>query len=155
MWKWSHYFPIYERHLSGGKLLEIGVGSLGMWRERGFEAFGIDVDPGKSGEGVFIGDQGDRNFLAEVVREVGPFDVVVDDGSHRDEDIWVSFDVLFAASKVYLIEDMHCCERVMDLIERMMDRAGLVSSIHFYPQVMVFEKGKFSSGKVRYGIWNS
>lgn len=40
IFKWRHYFPIYERHLQGFRdrdvhLVEIGVfsgGSLGMWR---------------------------------------------------------------------------------------------------------------------------
>src|SRR3954451_14611077 len=56
IWKWRHYFPIYERHLSRFRgqavhLVEIGVfsgGSLPMWREYlgpRSRITGIDIDP--------------------------------------------------------------------------------------------------------------
>lgn len=122
--KWSNYFDIYERHLSGFRnknivFLEIGVsqgGSLQMWQHYfGEEAkiYGIDTDPRCSGiEGknvkVFVGSQKDPEFLKEVIKKIAPIDIVIDDGSHNSSHQIISFKELFGALKeggVYLCED--------------------------------------------------
>ncbi|KAG1649487.1 putative 14 protein in nqo3 5'region [Nymphon striatum] len=94
--KWHHYLPLYDRYFgqyrnTPVKFLEIGVnngGSLQMWRRYlGPDAVlcGIDINPdcaqydGQSGM-VRIGSQDDPEFLAEVVKEMGGVDVVLDDG---------------------------------------------------------------------------
>ena len=124
--KWSHYFPIYERHLAPWKgrtltFLEIGVakgGSLAMWR-RYFgpmaNIVGIDIDKrcaAHSAEGinVRIGDQSDAAFLQSVIDEFGVPDVVLDDGSHQMAHIAATFDFLYSKmpkNGVYLVEDLH------------------------------------------------
>jgi hypothetical protein len=124
--KWTHYFPIYERHFSRFRnhnvtLIEIGVaagGSLQLW-ERYFGPFaqiiGIDIDAGcKSAEeeliAVRIGDQSDATFLQHVVDEFGPPDIVIDDGSHNAKHVSASFDFLYprmSKNGVYLVEDLH------------------------------------------------
>ena len=87
MHKWSHYFEVYERYLSGIRrnsptVVEIGVqlgGSVQMWREYFGSAariYGIDVNPTAVehqdvATKVFIGDQQDRGFLRSG-REVLP-----------------------------------------------------------------------------------
>ena len=80
--KWTHYFPIYERHFSSLRnksitFLEIGVnrgGSLRMW-QRYFgplaRIIGIDINERckeheEPGIAVRIGDQGDEKFLQGV-----------------------------------------------------------------------------------------
>jgi len=97
------------------KLLEIGIqsgGSLNVWRNyfsRG-EIYGIDVDPACClSEGTFCGNQKDTDFLQYVINSVGPFNIVIDDGSHYNSDQQVSFNTLFPTMEkgVYVIEDMH------------------------------------------------
>lgn len=124
--KWWHYFDIYEQHFArfreiGPRFLEIGVqrgGSLKLWRDYfGPEAHivGIDIDPaclGLDGQAgvVMIGDQADPDFLAEVVRMHGPFDIVLDDGGHTALQQITSFAYLYPIMSergVYLCEDTH------------------------------------------------
>jgi hypothetical protein len=99
IWKWRHYFEIYDRHLSKFRganvhLLEVGVysgGSLGMWRSylgENAHVYGVDIEPAcrayeDEGIRVLIGDQSDRNFWQRFKREVPLLDVVIDDGGHK------------------------------------------------------------------------
>ncbi len=124
--KYAHYFPIYERYFSQYinrplTFLEIGTGHGGssqMWKYY----FGpmarivsIDIRPEcKSYEeeqiNVRIGSQSDRQFLQSLLDEFGPPDIVLDDGSHHNSDINVSFDYLYprmAPHGVYLAEDLN------------------------------------------------
>jgi hypothetical protein len=124
--KWAHYFPVYERHFAWYRnkaltFLEIGVGhggSLEMW-QRFFGPFarivGVDINENcKSYEApgidVRIGDQSDERFLKSLINEFGVPDVVLDDGSHRMEDIATSFNYLYPKmpkNAVYMVEDLH------------------------------------------------
>ena len=55
------------------------------------------------------GDAADAEFLRRVVDQYGPFDIVVDDGSHIGREIIAGFDVLWDAVKpggLYVIEDL-------------------------------------------------
>jgi hypothetical protein len=124
--KWRHYFEIYERYLAAfrGKpctYLEIGVergGSLqimGNYLGKEARIVGIDVNPAcaalaEDGAEVHIGDQSDAAFLAKVAAGSGPFDIIVDDGSHYADHQIVSFFNLFPVLKeggIYIVEDMH------------------------------------------------
>lgn len=124
--KWAHYFDVYQRHFEKFRntpvvVVEIGVwdgGSLQMWRDYfGTEAkiYGIDIDPRcvafeSAGTRVLIGDQADRPFLQSVISEIGPIDIVIDDGGHYTWQQIVSFQELYPAIKpggVYLVEDLH------------------------------------------------
>lgn len=125
--KWPHYLPIYESLLDRDRairMLEIGVfhgGSLRMWREYlhpDSVIVGIDIDPDcKQFDNpelrvhVRIGGQQDAEFLAGVVAEFGPFDVIVDDGSHMTSHMVESFRHLFATGLsergIYVVEDVH------------------------------------------------
>jgi 23S rRNA U2552 (ribose-2'-O)-methylase RlmE/FtsJ len=99
IWKWRHYFEIYDRHFSKfvGKdvhMLEIGIysgGSLEMWKHYfGPRAhiYGVDIqaackfyeDPQTK---IFIGDQADRSFWQRFKQDVPKLDIVVDDGGHE------------------------------------------------------------------------
>ena len=124
--KWTHYFPVYERHFSWYRnkaltFLEIGVargGSLQMWqRFFGSQAkiVGIDIrERSKSYEspGTFvrIGDQADPQFLQSIIDEFGVPDIVLDDGSHQMEHIAKTFHFLYPKlpkNAVYMVEDLH------------------------------------------------
>lgn len=126
--KWRHYFPIYERHLTSWRnktitILEIGVdkgGSLQMW-QRFFGPMativGIDLNPEsieaeQDGIHVRIGDQSSPEFLSTLIEEFGPFDIVIDDGSHMMEHMLASFNFLYptlSKNGLYIIEDTHTC----------------------------------------------
>ena len=107
------------------RLLEIGIGgyadpnrggeSLRMWKE--FfplgRIVGLDIHD-KSGLvedriEIVQGDQSDAAFLADLSDRLGPFDIVVDDGSHVSAHVIASFKALFprlADDGIYAIEDL-------------------------------------------------
>ena len=126
IWKWKHYFDIYDRHFSRFRgrevhILEIGIysgGSLEMWREYfGPKAriYGVDIEPAcKAYEDgsikVFIGDQADRGFWRQFKKDVPELDIVIDDGGHQSEQQIATFEELLPhlrAGGVYLCEDLH------------------------------------------------
>jgi hypothetical protein len=127
--KWAHYLPIYESTLTAYrdrpiKMLEIGVcrgGSLAMWRRYLHPEtviVGIDIDPETKQYDdpanqvrVRIGGQQDVDFLRDIAEEFGPFDVILDDGSHISSHMIGTFQYLFpnalADGGAYLVEDIH------------------------------------------------
>ena len=183
-----HYFPIYERHFSAFvnrplTMIEIGAGGGGssqMWKQY-FGPYArivaIDINPACSQfedeqVKVRIGSQSDTSFLADVLDEFGVPDIVLDDGSHRMDDIATTFDWLYnrtAHNGIYLIEDLHTAywkefggsfrsppsfiERCKDMIDELNahhTRGALpptafsqaTRSMHFYDSVVVFERGR-------------
>lgn len=124
--KWVHYFDVYHRHFErfrGRKpvVLEFGVsqgGSLQMWRDyfgRGAKLHGVDINPKckqleQRNTRIFIGDQEDRGFLRSIVDEVGPIDVLIEDGGHRPRQQINTFEEVYPTMHedgVFLIEDLH------------------------------------------------
>tara|TARA_B100000519_G_scaffold155287_1_gene136593 strand:+ start:428 stop:1147 length:720 start_codon:yes stop_codon:yes gene_type:complete len=123
------YTPLYSNHFKllrnkKIKLLEIGVGgyknpdyggnSLRMWKKyfKKGEIYGIDIFDKSSLEEkrvkIFKGDQSDKLFLSKVIKEVGNPDIIIDDGSHKNDDVINSFKYLFPKLKkggLYVIED--------------------------------------------------
>jgi hypothetical protein len=128
--KWTHYFEIYEAvfgpiRTQPLRILEIGIwhgASMKLWRKY-FEhsktiIVGVDVlpecrqyDAPDTGVHVRIGSQGDPAFLKKVVEEFGPFDLIIDDGSHQSSHIIASFNHLYADglkdTGIYFVEDLH------------------------------------------------
>ncbi|MEL6890092.1 MAG: class I SAM-dependent methyltransferase [Actinomycetota bacterium] len=124
--KWSHYFDAYEAHFGrfrgrSPRLLELGIshgGSLEMWRwyfGASATIVGIDIEERVAeldggGAHVHVGSQSDPEFLASLVERYGPFDIVIDDGSHWYADQRASLHALWdavAEGGVYLVEDVH------------------------------------------------
>lgn len=57
---------------------------------------------------IFKGSQIDIDFLEDVCNQAGPFDIIIDDGSHVNEHLIKSFEFLFSKLKtegIYVIED--------------------------------------------------
>ena len=126
IFKWKHYFPIYERHLRHYvnrpvTVFEIGCGeggSLQMWK-RYFgphaQIVGIDIDPdctrfAEDQIDIRIGAQQDTAFLERLIGEFGAPDIVLDDGSHVMSHISATFAWLYprvSPTGVYLVEDLH------------------------------------------------
>ncbi len=130
--KWGDlhwYTQHYERHFARlrtepVRVLEIGIGgyddpdsgggSLRMW-ERFFPRgliHGLDVvEKNVTGPRIMTvrGDQSDAGFLDRLGRELGPFDVVIDDGSHFNDHVRTSFHALFPhvrSGGLYVVEDL-------------------------------------------------
>lgn len=124
--KRAHYFDVYTRDLTRFRgrpvtFWEIGVfrgGSIPMWKA----FFGgqarlifVDIDPACKaleipGTSVEIGNQADPAFLADLAATHGPFDVILDDGSHVCAHQIASFENLWphlADGGVYMVEDCH------------------------------------------------
>ena len=123
-------FPFMQAHPQA-KMLEIGLGcgmstgpsgSIKMWRklfpsseiwvaEWMEKCLKAEVRAGHlEGINTLTGDQGDATIVQEwVVASGGNFDVIIDDGSHRNKHIKVTFDTLWPALRsggLYFIEDL-------------------------------------------------
>jgi SAM-dependent methyltransferase len=186
--KWKHYFPVYEQHFGRFVnrpclMIEIGCGkggSLQLWKAYlgpHAQVVGLDVNAKcKAFEedqiAVRIGDQSDPAFLASVIDEFGPPDIVLDDGSHHMHHILASFSFLYRRTSptgVFMVEDLHTAywpeyggglrregsfiEVTKGLIDELnADHAGdalapteftrSTMSIHFYDSMCVFERGR-------------
>ena len=121
-----NYVEKYEKFLSEYidsdiKIFEIGIDkgySIKMWKEYFTKAhiYAIDIiDKREMQEDrvtVLLGSQNDEKFLEETSAAHGPFDIVIDDGSHINEDMIISFNTLFPLLKPggwYIVEDLHAC----------------------------------------------
>jgi hypothetical protein len=117
-----HFAPLRKKKL---KVLEIGVGgydkpdaggeSLRMWKSyfQNSMIFGIDVyDKSNCDESrikTFRGSQADPEFLRWIIDQIGVPDIIIDDGSHMNKHVLVSFENLFPAladNGIYVIEDL-------------------------------------------------
>lgn len=189
--KWAHYIPVYEHHFARFVnrpclFLEIGCGeggSLQLWkRYLGPNAIivGLDVNPAaatfaEEQVAVRIGDQADEGFLESVVDEFGGPDVIVDDGSHRMQDVAASFRFLYprmSPTGVYVVEDMHTAyweeyggglrhpDSFIEVAKGCVDElnaehtrnalppsefTATTMSMHFYDSMVVFERGRHAS----------
>lgn len=128
-WGYHYYTPVYQQWFGALrhtpiKLLEIGVGgyakprhggdSLRMWKRYFYKGSitGIDLyDKSALQESrlkIYQGDQTDPAFLKNVSAAEGPFDIIIDDGSHVNSHILKSFETLFPLMPpggIYVIED--------------------------------------------------
>jgi len=115
--KYAKYIP-FQRY-DKLNILEIGIldgKSLLTWKEYFYRSYilGIDINPDcKKYEepriSVEIGSQGDGAFLSRTWQQYGPFDMILDDGSHMNEHVIYSFEHLWGSVKsggVYIIEDV-------------------------------------------------
>ncbi|WP_328746836.1 hypothetical protein OHT57_14695 [Streptomyces sp. NBC_00285] len=129
-WGGHWYTPHYDRYFAPLRrrpvtVLEIGIGgydapdqggaSLRMWKHyfpRG-TVYGLDIHE-KHGiaEPRLVplrGDQGDVRYLEGLAEGLGPFDIVIDDGSHLNHHVLTSFRTLFPHVRpggLYVIEDV-------------------------------------------------
>ena len=175
------YFHAYEKHFARFRnkpitFLEIGVsagGSVQMWKKYfGAQAkiVGIDINPDTKFQeeqiAIRIGSQDDPVFLKSVIDEFGPFDIILDDGSHVQKHITTSFECLYPFVKedgVYFVEDLHTSywpefggglkseNQFIEYSKKLLDPLNgcdlgikkfdsLIRSVSFYPSIVVFEK---------------
>jgi hypothetical protein len=114
------------------KLLEIGVlqgESLKIWRDvfpNATNIVGVDINPQcKSYENteksifVEIGDATKPDFIKFLNNKYGNFDIIIDDGSHTNKDVILSFESLFPSVNddgIYLVEDTICYKSINHLV---------------------------------------
>lgn len=121
-----HYLPIYESVVDRTRplrMLKIGSfyeDSLEMWRgylHHESLIVGIDMNAkllkiaDSQGINVRFGAGQSLSFLREIAAEFGPFDVVLDHGSHTSSRMVDSFRCLFANALsnrgIYMVDDVH------------------------------------------------
>lgn len=124
------YAQHYQRHFAEMRkrritILEIGIGgysdpkaggeSLRMWKSffPKAQVVGLDISDKSAHQTsrikTFCGSQTDTEFLERVIREIGQPDIIIDDGSHLNQDVIQSFSILFPKLKeggFYCIEDL-------------------------------------------------
>ena len=174
------YTAHYQMHLRRlrrrpVRLLEIGIGgyesptrggaSLRMWRDyfRRGEIHGVDIYEKRIDEPrihTHRGDQSDPQFMRELAHRYGPFDVIIDDGSHISSHIVNSFQALFEEflkpGGYYVIEDLDCAyspgysepgsaDTAVALIKHLIDTVNLdpslVSAVHVYQHIAFIQRG--------------
>jgi hypothetical protein len=127
----SHYYTRHYNHHfqpfrnKSFNLLEIGIGgyenpwdgghSLRMWKSYFPKAniYGLDIiDKSPHNEHrikTYQGSQIDEALLKQITKETGGFDIIIDDGSHFNEHVIKTFQILFPllnSNGIYAIEDL-------------------------------------------------
>lgn len=116
------YVEHYQQRLEDRKverLLEIGVAhgySLRLWHEVFPDALivGVDIVPEcrlhqRTNVAVITADASHPASMAAISTLHGPFDVVIDDGSHDERATWMAFEELYprlAPGGIYFVEDL-------------------------------------------------
>jgi hypothetical protein len=112
------YSSLFEKYRTKPnlKFLEIGVfkgESLKAWREyftgEGVVVVGLDVNPVEGVDNVEVGDATDPDVIQRLHEKYGSFDIIVDDGGHRNSQVIRSFELLFPLLSddggLYVVED--------------------------------------------------
>ena len=185
--KWLHYFDIYDRHFRDHRgrpvtVVEFGVyhgGSLQMWKKyfgRRARIIGVDIDPRtltlvEPQIEVIVGDQDDRDFLKRLREQIGPIDIVIDDGGHRMTQQIATFEEMWpgiTTGGVFLAEDVHTSywheygggylkpDTFVEYTKNMIDKLHAwhdpdhvpvgpyttsIRGMHVYDSIIVFDKG--------------
>lgn len=125
--KYGHnYNKVYSKYFDEFrddpiKILEIGVAagqSAQMWAKYFSNGTVVSIDhdisnyeyPPNDRIVILQVDQRDKDALENINQQYGPFDIIIDDGSHIDEYTKISFDILFPLLKsggLYIVEDLH------------------------------------------------
>lgn len=106
------------------RLLEIGVAggrSMQLWRTVLPEAFIVGIDTNQAcmlhqreRSAVVLADMANGAQMAAVSTLYGPFDVVIDDGSHDHDDVRLCYEEIFprlAPGGVYIVEDLDLADQ--------------------------------------------
>jgi hypothetical protein len=168
---WVHtYTRLYDKHIGymrpvAKKILELGVlrgASLLLWKDAFPEAhiYGVDIklrndylfDKADPRITFLHGSQQDQGFLNKSVKPCGPFDIIIDDASHRGEKMIESFQLLWRSLSPggwYVLEDLYGHYRkgrksIMPFIYGLVDKMNAectIKSMHFYYNICFVCKG--------------
>jgi hypothetical protein len=195
--------PLYHKHFEAHKklaspenkiiILEIGVqngGSLDLWNKYfgpdNCVIYGIDIDSRclsltRDNIKIFIGDQGNIDFLEDIKSKIPSVDILIDDGGHTMIQQINTFNVLFDHVKsggVYLCEDTHTSywtshgggyrnpATFMEYSKGLIDSlnghhhgkvdslTASCSGIHFYDSMVFFDKSPVPILAPSAKVWN-
>ena len=121
------YEPLFERFRTKDiRLLEIGVfggESLKIWRDAFPNAkyiVGVDINAScakfsNPEKGIFVEilNATEASSIAMLNDKYGPFDIIIDDGSHINVDVFKTFEAAFPLLQedgIYIVEDTICYE---------------------------------------------
>lgn len=156
-----NYTPHYERYFKdllyapNIRMLEIGVGngcSIKMWDHWSSHRWwveGVDIRPecanlyGVSG---WI-----RIHTADATKTLipGPWNIIIDDGSHDPHDMWQTFSLYWdslSPGGFYCIEDWRPTYKNREMRMGMVDQImrgvdiGAMEYVHYYPELMIIRK---------------
>jgi len=172
--KWSNYYPHFLRHIPNDakRILEVGIwkGDGLRWLAANYpqaHLIGMDINTSpctfRSAELI---ECNAARIYPEVKERLTNLDVIIDDGGHRPYQQAATFKALWPllnAGGVYIIEDMHLCQRwhwrmysklfgIHPLLRRMIAAQSKWEgpetttvrgplAIHFFPQLVIIEKG--------------
>lgn len=156
------YTEVYDQYIPETgkyKLLEIGIyhgDSLRMWEEYNpeLEIHALDIDRNvnqwiqqPNPYHIYIGDQTDPFMIDEIAKNGGPFDFIIDDGSHVGQHITASFKMLWYHLKpegYYFIEDLHAGhasrENTIKVITEWLDEGGYFMMLVNDAKLLVIQK---------------
>jgi hypothetical protein len=124
--RFHNYSRQYEKLFSDFRDKPIRYLELGVFKGESLKAMrdvlgsakcivGVDIDSNSkqyenidSNIFVEIGNTNDKDFIDKINQKYGPFDIVLDDGSHRNDDVIKSFEMLFPLlndNGLYIVED--------------------------------------------------
>jgi len=127
--KWSLYLEVWNEFLApyreeSIRLLEIGIqngGSLEIWGKyfkNAEKLIGCDIDQNclklryeDDRVKIVVADANSEYGQQEILKYSNQFDIIIDDGSHKSDDIIQSFIKYFPYLNddgLYLVEDLHC-----------------------------------------------
>lgn len=157
--KWASYLPYYDQLLAPLReapirMLEIGVqngGSLETWAEyfqRAQLFVGCDIDP-RCGElryddariRVVVGDACQALAFGQIAAASPQFDLVIDDGSHKSDDIlnaFINYFPLLSPGGIYVVEDA-CCLYMNDFDGGLLHERGAYAFFKRLVDVVGFE----------------
>lgn len=127
--KGHNYLQYYERYLTYSdapyKIMEIGVQgghSMQLWKTAfpNAQIVGVDINPACKVYAcnrvvIEIADQTNLGEMRSICAKYGPFDMIIDDGSHQSRDMRTTFcdlmprDIALAPCGWYVVEDLDCC----------------------------------------------
>lgn len=161
---------VVEVGIGGSDTPDLGGNSLRMWRTYfpGAHIIGIDLYPKSINESritTIIADQSDVATLERIACEFGPFDIVIDDGSHIGRLTANTFDVFYPHVRLggyYAIEDTNTSyseeyeggpigtrDTAVSLVQSLVHRVHLdpedVGPLHVYNNLTIIERSRSSS----------
>ena len=162
-YKHAHYYlrsvyPMFfePRRATTAKILEVGVakgGSLRAMRDYfpNAKLVGIDIENHLEGDLSRItfvqGSQNDVEFMTSVANEHGPFDFIIEDGSHLFDDQLITTQCMLPALKVggiYFVEDVNLNnegEKLFEHVKEYYVRWKMNQySVFFFPWLLAFQR---------------